>query len=131
MTSLVDLNLCFKFNDFEGLIPHQLQNLSNIRYLNLGFNDGLHVDNLNWITHLRALEYLGMSGADLSREVDWLRKVSNLPSLLVLKLDGCQLENMIPSLEHVNFTSLTSLHLSHNNFNCEIPKWLFNFSSTL
>ncbi|XP_052186004.1 receptor-like protein EIX2 isoform X2 [Diospyros lotus] len=129
MTSLVHLNL--EDNDFEGLIPHQLQNLSNIRYLNLGFNYGLYVDNLNWIAHLRALEFLDMSGLDLNKEVDWLREVSSLPSLSELYLDDCQLENMTPSLEHVNFTSLTSLVLSGNNFNCEIPKWLFNLNSSL
>ncbi|XP_052185352.1 receptor-like protein EIX2 [Diospyros lotus] len=127
MTSLVHPYL---FNaGFEGLIPHQLQNLSNIRYLNLGFNDGLHADNLNWIAHLRALEYLDMNRVDLSRAVDWLHEVSSLPSLSKLYLDGCELENMTPSLEHVNFTSLTSLVLSSNNFNCEIPKWLFNLSN--
>ncbi|XP_052177494.1 receptor-like protein EIX2 [Diospyros lotus] len=127
MTSLVHLDLYY--NDFEGLIPHQLQNLSNISYLNLGYNYGLHADNLNWIAHLRALEYLDLSRVNLSREVDWLREVSSLPSLSQLCLMGCKLENMIPSLEHVNFTSLRSLDLSRNKFNCEIPKWLFNLSN--
>ncbi|XP_052186017.1 receptor-like protein EIX2 isoform X3 [Diospyros lotus] len=71
MTSLVHLYLFDA--GFEGLIPHQLQNLSNIRYLDIG-NYGLHADNLNWIAHLRALEYLNLGGIDLSREVDWVRE---------------------------------------------------------
>ncbi|XP_052186031.1 receptor-like protein EIX2 isoform X1 [Diospyros lotus] len=72
MTSLVHLDL-FEAG-FKGLIPHHLRNLSNIRYLDLGYNDGLYADNLNWIAHLRALEYLDMSNVNLSREVNWLRE---------------------------------------------------------
>ncbi|KAL6320656.1 hypothetical protein AAG906_008656 [Vitis piasezkii] len=115
---------------FDGLVPHQLGNLSGLRHLDLGDNNGLYVENLGWISHLAFLKYLGMNWVDLHREVHWLESVSMFPSLSELHLSECELDsNMTSSLGYANFTSLTFLDLSWNNFNQEIPNWLFNLSS--
>ena len=128
MGSLRYLDLFFAA--FGGLVPHQLGNLSTLRHLDLGHNNGLYVENLGWISHLAFLKYLGMNGVDLHREVHWLESVSMLPSLSELHLSECDLDsNMTSSLGYANFTSLTFLDLSWNNFNQEIPNWLFNLSS--
>ncbi|RVX01896.1 Polygalacturonase inhibitor [Vitis vinifera] len=66
---------------FGGLVPHQLGNLSTLRHLDLGYNYGLIVENLGWISHLAFLKYLGMNRVDLHREVHWLESVSMSPSL--------------------------------------------------
>ncbi|RVX01893.1 Receptor-like protein 12 [Vitis vinifera] len=88
--------------EFDGLVPHQLGNLSGLR--------------MNWV--------------DLHKEVHWLESVSMVPSLSELHLLDCELDsNMNSSLGYANFTSLTFLDLSENNFNQEIPNWLFNLSS--
>eukprot|EP00261_Vitis_vinifera_P040132 XP_019081375.1 PREDICTED: probable LRR receptor-like serine/threonine-protein kinase At4g36180 isoform X2 [Vitis vinifera] len=128
MGSLRYLDLSYA--GFGGLVPHQLGNLSTLRHLDLGSNSGLYVENLGWISHLAFLKYLGMDRIDLHREVHWLESMSMFPSLSELHLLGCELDsNMTSSLGYANFTSLTFLDLSWNNFNQEIPNWLFNLSS--
>ena len=114
---------------FGGLIPHQLGNLSSLRHLDLGGNSGLYVDNFSWISLLSSLVSLDMTWIDLHRDVHWLDSVSLLASLSELILPNCQLNNMISSLGFVNFTSLTVLYLPSNNFNHNMPSWLFNLSS--
>jgi len=63
----LDLNL----SGFMGLIPHQLGNPSNLKYLNLGYNFALQIDNLERITKLSSLEHLDLSGVDLYNEANW------------------------------------------------------------
>ena len=112
---------------FGGVVPHQLGDLSTLCYLDLGDNSRVYVENLDWISHLSFLKYLDMDGVDLHREVHWLESMSMIPSLSELHLSGCRLDrNMVSSLGYANCTSLTFLDLSKNNFNLEIPNWLFN-----
>ncbi|KAL5760163.1 hypothetical protein ACOSQ2_019001 [Xanthoceras sorbifolium] len=52
------------------------------------------------------------------------------PSLKELHLQSCELHHFPQSLpSSVNFTSLSVLDLSRNNFSSPIPNWLFNIST--
>ena len=115
---------------FGGVVRNRHGNLFTLRQLDLGYNSGLYVENLDWISHLSFLKYLGLGSVNLHREVHWLESMSMIPSLSELHLSNCRLyRNMVSSLGYANFTSLTVLDLSGNNFNLEIPNWLFNFTS--
>ncbi|PPR96522.1 hypothetical protein GOBAR_AA24137 [Gossypium barbadense] len=71
------------------------------------------------------LEYLDLSGADLSNATDWVQVTFKLPPLLELHLSGCRLEDD-PSFISVNSTkSLVVLDLSWNRFS-SVPNSIFS-----
>ncbi|CAN0863420.1 Receptor-like protein EIX2 [Linum grandiflorum] len=125
MTSLKSLSLngC----RFQGVIPHQLGNLSNLVELDLQATRGyylLYADSLQWLSGLPALEYLGLSGVDLSNASDWLNMINAVPSLSKLYLANCHINGDFP-LVHVNLSSLAVLDLGHNRFGpTSFPRWV-------
>ncbi|XP_065035191.1 receptor-like protein EIX1 [Musa acuminata AAA Group] len=124
------LNLSFTY--FMGGIPARLGNLSRLYVLDLkdALDFASHVDNLDWLSHLRSLKYLNLSGLNLTDVPGWFSSVNMLPSLQVSSMSSVGLKTIPASVVHVNFTSsLTVLDLSYNNFNSTLPKWLWNISS--
>ncbi|XP_061349673.1 receptor-like protein EIX2 [Gastrolobium bilobum] len=126
------LDLSYNYFDVISIppSPHNVTFASNLLYLDLSWNYGfLQMDNLHWLSPLSSLKYLNLSYIDLHKETNWLQLVAMLPSLSELRLRDCSLSYISPSLKYVNFTSLVTLDLSFNNFNSELPYWLFNLSS--
>ncbi|XP_050378396.1 receptor-like protein EIX1 [Argentina anserina] len=119
--------------NFSGHLPPQLGNLSNLHTLDLSYNDGVSLENLEWLTHLVSLRYLSMSSLDFSKVVNWPQSLSKLTSLNELLLDGCNLPNMNPrSISLINSsTSLQLLHLSYNNLNSSIFYWIAKASTSI
>ncbi|KAJ9153041.1 hypothetical protein P3X46_026530 [Hevea brasiliensis] len=115
------------FAEFAGKVPHQLSNLSNLQHLDIRWNH-LTIDNPGFVPSLSRLKHLDLSGLDASNASDWFHSINMIPSLVVLRLSNCGLSH-IPLILDVNFTSLTFLVLSDNNFSSTIPRWLFNISS--
>nr|XP_020196375.2 receptor-like protein EIX2 [Aegilops tauschii subsp. strangulata] len=118
LQSLTYLNLSNM--GFQGRVPPQLGNLSNLVRLDINghYTTDLYSNDLSWLARLRSLEHLDMSYIDLSGVVDWLHIVNALPNLVVLSLPSCGLNkgNTPSSLVHHNLTLLEELHLSFNNF---------------
>ena len=65
---------------------------------------------------LPLLQHLDLSYANLSKASYWLQDINKLPSLLELRLSSCNLIGFIPPIPSINLSSLTTLHLSSNNF---------------
>ncbi|XP_074284238.1 receptor-like protein EIX2 [Silene latifolia] len=146
--------------NFSGSIPHQLGDLQNLVYLDLLVShpctepNVLHSETIKWASGLLKLQFLDMSGCDLSRAHDTFQVLTKLPLLSALSLSECQLTNshlsqalisntyntIFPTLQHLNLqlnlfegpfppvlknmVSLRSLSLSYNLFNGSIPIWL-------
>ena len=111
--------------------PRQCVNSSTLGHLDLSLNWNLAINNLQWLPYISSLKYLNLRSIDLSDETNWLQLVTMLPSLSFLKMRSCQLKDLSLSLHYANFTALKVLHLSSNEFHSELPKWLFNLSSSI
>lgn len=117
-------------SSFAGMLPPNLGNLSQLRYLNLkrAFSSApLWVSDLYWLPKLSSLQYLNLSKATNH----WLQAANMVPSLLELHLPSCELHNFpAHSSLSLNFTSLFVLDLSFNSFNSSsILQWWFNITT--
>ena len=118
---------------FGGVIPHQLENLSKLHYLDIGssyYYDpiSLNVEDLEWTSGFPFLEYLDMTNVNLSKASNWLQVMNKLHSLSVLLLSSCELL-AIDLLPHVNLSSILILNLSKNYFISSSFDWFVDLSS--
>ncbi|XP_019151854.1 PREDICTED: receptor like protein 30-like [Ipomoea nil] len=112
---------------FEGIIPHQLGNLSQLHTLHLR-DEALKADSLDWLSSLSNLKVLDLTFANLSMVHNWAEVINMLPSLRELYLTD--ISKLSHPLGH-NKSSLQVLDLANNEFNTVIFRWIFNFDSLI
>jgi Leucine-rich repeat (LRR) protein len=135
------LNLSFSM--FAGVVPPYLGNLSRLQYLDLQSYSFvfyevipfprlmLEAKSLEWFVGFPSLRYLNLVNVNLTKVPDWVDAVNMLPALVELHLALCGLVSLPHSISSVNFTLLSVLDLSYNNFNSSIPHWFSNVSRLL
>ncbi|XP_068317235.1 receptor-like protein EIX2 [Pyrus communis] len=112
---------------FQGMIPPQLGNLSNLRVLGLS-DYMLKAENLERVSGISHLQNQDMSFTNLSKPANWLNEINMLPSLLELRMEACIL-SPVPPPTIINFTSLSILDLSlTRNL---MPSWAFNLTNVV
>lgn len=105
-----------------GKVTKNLGNLSDLHTLDL--TGAGEFENLGWLAGLSNLENLYMSQVNLSKVSNWLHEINMVPSLKKLYLSECSLHHIF-HLPHLNFSDLSGLDLSSNDFKSAIPRWVF------
>ncbi|GKB56875.1 putative leucine-rich repeat protein, partial [Tanacetum coccineum] len=69
LTKLTSLDL--SYNSFYGTIPREFGNLTNLESLHLDSLGSCRVENLDWLSSLSSLTWLGMDGTSLAKANNW------------------------------------------------------------
>ncbi|CAI9300179.1 unnamed protein product [Lactuca saligna] len=117
---------------FEGIIPPHIGNLSNLKLLDLSWNEKLMADDMEWTFGLSLLKHLDLSLVDLGGAQNRGMLFYMIPSLKELSLSHCGLSNadLRPSLNSSRIRSnIKHLDLGFNSFGGPLPGFFQNMSS--
>ncbi|KAH9715323.1 Receptor-like protein 56 [Citrus sinensis] len=138
LKNLVELNI--NENEFDGLLPQCLSNLTYLRVLDLSSNKLSGNLPLSVIANLTSLEYLSLFDNHFQGSFP-LIETENFPwlpkfQLKVLNLRHCNISGTIPRFLQYqlevglpNASSLYVLDVSNNMLSGQLPRWIGNFSN--
>ncbi|KAL4018823.1 hypothetical protein IC575_022449 [Cucumis melo] len=108
MVELTYLNLSNTI--ISGKVPPHLGNLTKLKAFDLSFNYQLQSNNgdVEWISHLSSLQFLGFTDMDFSKSLNLMQVLSSLIKLSSLILLNCSLQNIHFSLSSSNYSSFLS-----------------------
>ncbi|XP_022889227.1 LRR receptor-like serine/threonine-protein kinase ERL1 [Olea europaea var. sylvestris] len=112
-------------SNFTDEVPCELGNLTDLHTLDLGFND-LRIRNLEWLSHLSLLSYLGLSGVNLMNQTSLLHHITRFPfleelaSLTSIDLSYNRLEGP-DAFGELIFLEVLVLDISYNELNGPLP----------
>ncbi|XP_078152854.1 receptor-like protein EIX2 [Carex rostrata] len=116
----------------SGMIHPELGNLSKSLYFDLRqdyyFSDFILSADTWWLSNMRSLKYIDMSGVDFKDSNNWVQTLNKLSSLEVLVFSGNNLNGTIPT-DIGNLTNLVQLDLRDNNLNGTIPTDIGNLTN--
>ncbi|KAL1212344.1 Receptor-like protein 54 [Cardamine amara subsp. amara] len=117
--------LSLGYNLFSGRILEPLSKLSNLKNLDLSFQNTTYP--LNFVSlAFKSLENLILSGNSISRlNTRW----SGSPNLRSLYLDNCNINEFPMFIKDLH--KLYILNISNNRLKGEVPEWLWNLPSLL
>ena len=114
--NLVSLDL--SGNQFQGIIPVHIQNLTSLRHLDLsgnGFNSSIR----NWLYSFSHLEFLNLGSNYLQGTIS--SAIGNLTSAISIDLSYDELEGKVPR-SLANLYNLRAIRLSSNKWSQEISE---------
>lgn len=137
MVELRYLNLSTAY--ISGKLPPHLGNLTNLNALDLSFYKFYDTrwaelnDDIEWMSHLSSLQFLGFTGINFSETSNLMQVLSSLPLLSSLRMTHCSLQNIHFSLSSLNYSSFLTriqlLDLSYNQLSGPTPKAFQNMTS--
>ncbi|KAG2380697.1 uncharacterized protein HKW66_Vig0200690 [Vigna angularis] len=112
-------------NNFHGTIPASIFHTTTLRLIQLNGNKLNGTIQLDMIRKLSNLTSLGLSGNNLSVDINYrdVHDLSNYPNLRILMLSSCKLRG-IPSFLR-NQSTLLRLDLADNEIEGSIPHWIW------
>uniref|UniRef100_M1A3S0 Hcr2-0A n=1 Tax=Solanum tuberosum TaxID=4113 RepID=M1A3S0_SOLTU len=110
-------------NQLQGHLPHSIQNLVNLQYLYLSFNNFSGFVDVSFFSNFKQLSYLSLSYNNISLTNDNNVNATLPESLIGLELAACELKEF----EFLRSAKkLQQLDLSNNKIQGRIPNWAWS-----
>ncbi|XP_057834654.2 receptor like protein 22 [Cryptomeria japonica] len=123
-------HLDLSYNLFHGNFTPHIGKLKRLSFLDLSVHFGELSLSLESLSNLVSLEYLSLSGVEISVTKEGAEALGGLSKLQLLHMSRCRLKGPIPNFL-VNLTSLLHLSLFSSCLSAQIRAWLEDMTAHL